>query len=477
MTRGVNTGVSWVAGLLVGAVGMGGLLYGGVVAPRERPPMDREEPALEEASAPAQPPHVVLVVVCTLRRDQLSIYGGHPHVSPSLARWAREGVVFENAYSAAPWTKAAATAVMTGRHAIQVGMIEPGTRSNRRRLASEVTTIAEVFQRAGYFTLGLTANPNTNREFGFAQGFDAYVQATDQWRQGMVKVSGPRMVDLALDELDDREDTTQPVYLRMMILDPHAPMSVGMKDARRWRQQDEEVPARMLKYRHLVNRADRAIGALERGLAERGMDASNTVFALVNDHGEGLRIPDHHGMGHGNLTLSTTVSMPWVMHGAGVAQGRRVGGVASQVDVMPTLLGLAGVESPAVSGQDWTLQVRGAVEDTTREMAFVDTWFQQANRIAVYSVARSCHYDGRADEDLPPQGRRLPQTTCYDQLRDPYQEEPLADQDQRLLDRMHEWRAARLVEYEAFAHKEDVEVDVDLMEQLSALGYVDEGAP
>jgi len=366
---------------------------------------------------------------------------------------------------------------MTGYHAIQVGMIEPDVRSNRRRLAEEVTTLAEVFGGGGYYTLGLTANPNTNREFGFAQGFDAYVQATDQWRDGMVKVSGPKMVDLALKELDDREDTQQPVYLRMMILDPHAPMSVSMKDAKRWRQKEEDVPARMLKYRHLVNRADRAIGALERGLAERGMDASNTVFAVVNDHGEGLRIPVHHGMGHGNLTLSTTVSMPWVMYGAGVAHGGRVGGVASQTDVMPTLLGLAGLEAPPVSGQDWTAQVRGAVAATTRELAFVDTWFQQANRYAAYSVERSCHYDGREDEDLPARGRRLPQTTCYDQTVDPYQMEPLAHVEQSVVDRMHEWRAGRLSEYEAFAHKEDVDLDVDLMEQLSALGYVDEGVP
>jgi arylsulfatase A-like enzyme len=167
--------------------------------------------------------------------------------------------------------------------------------------------------------------------------------------------------------------------------------------------------------------------------------------------------------------------MPWVMHGVGVAQGQRVGGVASQVDVMPTLLGLAGLEAPTLTGQDWTPQARGAMAATTRDVAFVDTWFQQANRFAGYSVERSCHYDGRGAEDLPAQGRRLPQTTCYDQILDPYQMEPLGHEDESLLGRMHEWRAERLSEYEAFEHKEDVQVDVDLMEQLSALGYVDEG--
>ena len=467
-----------VVGFICGALAAATLIYSGALPSREATGPEAGEASEAIAKRPVEAsPHIVLVVVCTLRRDQVSVYGGPADLTPTLAEWAREGAVFEHAYSAAPWTKAASTAIMTGHHAIQVGMIEPESGANRRRLSDEVTTLAEVFQGAGYFTLGLTANPNTNREFGFDQGFDTYVQATDQWREGMVKVSGPRMAELALDALDAREDQDTPVYLRMMILDPHAPLSVGMKEARRWKVDGEEVPARMLKYRHLVHRADRAIAVLEKGLEARGMDRSNTVFMVVSDHGEGLRMPVHHGMGHGNLTFSTTVSMPWIAVGAGVAKGHRVGGAASQVDVMPTLLGLAGLQAPDVQGLDWSSQLIGKEQDTTRDVAFVDTWFQQANRWAGYTAERSCHYDGRPDEALPAQGRRLPQTSCYDQRSDPYQESPLATLDEGLLEQMHGWREARMEEYRAFTSKEDVEVDVDLMEQLSALGYVDEAAP
>lgn len=478
MTQPRDTFLRGGAGFLCGALVMAALMYGGGLRGGQGDEPDPLEASVSPPARPADaPPNVVLVVVCTLRRDQVSVYGAPEDLTPTLAAWAREGAWFEHAYSAAPWTKAASTAIMTGHHAIQVGMIEPGAGSNRRRLSDEVTTLAEVFQGAGYFTLGLTANPNTNREFGFHQGFDTYVQATDQWREGMVKVSGPRMAALALEALDEREDLTRPVYLRLMILDPHAPLSVGMKEARKWKGEGEEVPARMLKYRHLVHRADRAVSLLEEGLAARGMDRSNTVFMVVNDHGEGLRIPVHHGMGHGNLTFSTTVAMPWIAVGAGVAAGHRVGGVASQVDVMPTILGLAGIQAPEVQGRDWSEQLRGDQEVTTREVAYVDTWFQSANRLAGYTPERSCHHDGRSDDALPEQGRRLPQTSCYDQRTDPYQERPLETLDEALLERMHGWREARMDEYRAFTGKEDVEVDVDLMEQLSALGYVDEGAP
>ena len=108
-------------------------------------------------------------------------------------------------------------------------------------------------------------------------------------------------------------------------------------------------------------------------------------------------------------------------------------------------------------------------------MAFVDTWFQEANRIGAYTVMRSCHHDARSAETLPSTGRRLPQTACYDQIADPYQSVPLEELDDTLVDQIHAWRSARLEEYMAFTPKQDTRMDVDLMEQLSALGYVDEG--
>ncbi|MFT4621636.1 MAG: arylsulfatase A-like enzyme [Myxococcota bacterium] len=429
-------------------------------------------PASAPTMVPGEPverPNVVLVIVCTLRKDQLSFYGGHPAASPFLAGLAEQGAVFDDAYDAAPWTKAASTAIMTGHHAVQVGMVEPGTGSNRRRLADEVNTLAEAFDGAGYWTIGLTANPNTNAVFGFHQGFDDYVEATDLWRSGMVKVSGRKVASLALEAVDRRSDPESPLYLRMMILDPHEPIKVSARDARAFR--DDDTPARIARYRAMVARMDEAVEDLWVGLEERGFDRSNTVLALINDHGEGLSFPRHHGIGHGNLTFSSTVSMPWLVYGAGIAQHHRIGGVASQIDVMPTLLGLAGVEGYDGPGRDWSAQARGAAR-TDLDAAYVDTWFQGASRAAVYTPEVSCHRDFRTPEQLGDKVRKLSPLACYAHS-DPYQRSELPAVDDPAVAMLDTWRAERLEEYEAFPFKADALMSRAMKDQLEALGYID----
>lgn len=477
---------SQLLGVFFGGVLVGASLTWWVVRPQPRGQRLAAPPGAAKAEHPAEPlparaaaavpgaaverPNVVLVIVCTLRKDQLSFYGGHPSASPFVGGLAAQGAVFDHAWDAAPWTKAASTAIMTGHHAIQVGMVEPAEGSNRRRLGDEVNTLAEAFDGAGYWTIGLTANPNTNAIFGFDQGFDSYVEATGLWREGAVKTSGRKVASLALRAVDARQDREAPLYLRMMILDPHEPIRLDAGEARPFKV--EGTPARVAKYQAMVARMDQAVKDLWQGLEERGFDASNTVLALVNDHGEGLSFPRHHGVGHGNLTFSSTVGMPWVVYGAGVAQGHRIGGVASQVDVMPTLMGLAGISGYDGPGFDHTAAVRGAAE-TEREKAYVDTWFQGASRAAVYTEERSCHKDFRTAEQLGTKVRRLPPQSCYDQQADPYQRTPLEPLDETLVTDLVAWREARREEYEAFGDKADALMSRAMKEQLTALGYVD----
>ena len=131
--------------------------------------------------------NVVLIVGCTVRRDQVGVYGGPAGVTPFLDRFATQGTVFEDPIAAAPWTRAAGAAIHTGRHALSVGLVEPGPGLNERRLPADVDTIAERFASAGYHVIGGTSNPNLNQVFGFGQGFSAYVEPAQTWKQDRAK--------------------------------------------------------------------------------------------------------------------------------------------------------------------------------------------------------------------------------------------------------------------------------------------------
>ncbi|NCG19137.1 MAG: sulfatase-like hydrolase/transferase, partial [Rhodobacterales bacterium] len=193
---------------------------------------------------PPAPTHVVLVIVCTMRKDQLTPYGGAKRATPGLARLAESGSLFESAFDAAPWTKAASTALWTGKHAITIGMTEPGEMRSLRVLPPEETTLAEHLHNAGYFTAGVTGNPNTSATFGFDQGFDEYY-AGKTWNMGGGHPSGRQTFSVLLEELDKRPEG-KPVFLQAMLLDPHEPVNVSANEIQSFKERG--LPREVSKY-------------------------------------------------------------------------------------------------------------------------------------------------------------------------------------------------------------------------------------
>ena len=79
------------------------------------------------AGADANAPDVVVVLLDTLRADALSIYGADREVAPFLSGMARQGTVFERAWSTSTWTAPATASVLTGcypdRHGVTRGFL------------------------------------------------------------------------------------------------------------------------------------------------------------------------------------------------------------------------------------------------------------------------------------------------------------------------------------------------------------------
>ncbi len=413
--------------------------------------------------APTPPTHVVLVIVCTMRKDQLTPYGGHKRVTPGLSRLATTGALFESAYDAAPWTKAASTALWTGKHAVTIGMTEPSDQRNLRILPEQETTLAEHLHDAGYFTAGVTGNPNTSATFGFDQGFDEY-HSGKLWSDGGGHPSGTQVIAALLQQLDEAP-ADKPVFLQAMMLDPHEPIKVSREEFRPFTE--EGLPKHVAKYRAALHQTDNTISQLWTALSDRGYTPENTLRIVVNDHGEGLKWPNHHGKGHGNMTYQSTVAMPWILNGPGVAQDHRIGGVASQVDLVPTVLGLLGLEGYEGPGRDWTAQV-GGVARTDRTWAYVDTWFRQSSKAAIYSEAQHCHRNFSKREGTP-------DINCYDIAEDPNALRPLPLVDPAMSAALQQWRAQGVTAATDYPHTREAKLSSTEKQMLEALGYTEHG--
>ena len=125
-----------------------------------------QDPALVLADRP----HVVLIVIDTLRADHLGAYGYPRPTSPQIDRLASEGVRFDNVIATSSWTLPSVASLFTS----QPPSVHKANRWGRK-LDPEMTTFVERLQASGYATVGFSGNfvhiTGKNR---FDQGFDHF---------------------------------------------------------------------------------------------------------------------------------------------------------------------------------------------------------------------------------------------------------------------------------------------------------------
>jgi len=416
------------------------------------------------------PPNIVVILGCTLRRDQLTPYGGHPKASPFLDELRASGTLFSDTIASSSWTKESSTAIFTGHQAAHVGMTEPGRRHSKRILPDALTTLAEHLQDAGYDTWGVTANPHLNSVYGFAQGFDAYEDTSSRGFSVRKKISGIDVVEKGLALLDSRSpaEVQPPFYMQLVLIDPHQPTKLKPAEVKVF--QEPGVSERLAEYRTNVRKVDKALRKLDRGLRSRGYTPENTLFVLVADHGEGLNLPDHHRQQHGRVLYRSLTSVPWILRGPGVAEDHVVSGLASHLDFLPTILGIAGLDPGLeLTGHSWATAVAGWWSSTDRHRAFTETWYFGANRAAVVSDGIACQRDWGSvsiGDDTFVEG-------CFDRFEDPDWAVPI-DVDEELMAELNAWRAAGDDAYDTVGAAADAEDVVGTREQLEALGYVED---
>ena len=123
-------------------------------------------------------PNIVLIGIDSLRADHMSGYGYHRLTTPHIDRFAREGTLFENLYSAHIPTTSAYGSMLTWMDVFSTQVV---ALRHRGGLREEIKTLPEILREAGYDTscVGFTGNPSS-------RGFDKYLDypAWGSWNTG-----------------------------------------------------------------------------------------------------------------------------------------------------------------------------------------------------------------------------------------------------------------------------------------------------
>ena len=306
----------------------------------------------------AQAPNVLLVTIDTFRADRVGI-----GVAPAIDRVAASGVRFTAARTTVPLT-------LPSHASIHTGLLPPahGVRENGASLADAHQTLAPMLKAAGYDTAAFVGAYVLDRRFGLAPGFDTYDDQIPRDPNATERLDAERpasaVVDRALAWLSARTRDHGPFFLWLHLYDPHAPYEPPAEyRARAQTPYDGEIAFADAQLARLLD-ALRAQGQLDR-----------TLIVVAGDHGEGLG--DHGERTHGMLLYDSTLRVPLIVAGPGVAAGRRAEAV-SLVDIAPTILRAAGIAAPRV------MQGRDLLATTVRLKA--DTTYDGKVDAAVRSV-------------------------------------------------------------------------------------------
>jgi arylsulfatase A-like enzyme len=344
-------------------------------------------------SGPARP-NLLLLVWDTTRSDRLQPYGHERETSPGLARLAEESLVFTDALSASTFTFTSHLSMLTG--------VTPNTHGahllDMTYDPARATSIAEVLKAQGYRTGAFVGTDVLAGRTGMRAGFDVYDDAVDpavcdtwawrlvhdlqslaaklvpalrlngrpHWIQDFQRPGG-EVLENALAFV--RRDDPRPWFCFVNLYDahwPYLPEGPGRELVRpyegpvdgflfrsdRWEEGYEIQPE---DARHVADLYEAEIHDLDQLVADflddLDLELGSTAVLMTSDHGEGL---GEHGTWNHDDVREPQVRVPLLLRlPAANPGGRRVEAPASGIDVMPTLLSLAGVAVPdGVEGLD-----------------------------------------------------------------------------------------------------------------------------
>ncbi len=359
-------------------------------------------------------PNILIVILDATRADSCSCYGAERTTTPHLDRLAAQGVLYEQAISAAPWTLPAVASILTGLFPSQLGIHQ------NRRLPVGAPTLAELLGAAGYATFAISGNSWFSTDFGLPRGFGTmhklwqWVQLQDDITQISIAEGAPdvniklaaiqRMVQGNLfanaanflyyrfvQKIDDGASRTiaplrhwvaqqsdgQPWFAFVHFLEAHLPYTPPKSWMNRFARQPkraadlraadqngvflrhnagldqlsgDDLEAWKDLYHAEVAYQDHYLGRLLSWLEESGQ-AENTCVIVLADHGENL---GEHGLVNHLYSLhDTLIRVPLVIHHPRFFYGgHRVTNQVQTLDIFATALSLAGIEPPPTGSQN-----------------------------------------------------------------------------------------------------------------------------
>ena len=438
--------------------------------------------------------------------------------TPRLEAFTHDAVLFEHGFAQASWTKPSFATIFTSLYPE-----EHKAYSKSASLPSNVTTVAEALRDGGYYTVGMPNNPNTSAYFGFDQGHIEY-QSLEPRRVLGATASATRLTiyeilrrvagiveskilrrplnvrdfyrpaedvtDTFVQWLDGNRPADAPFYAYLHYMDPHDPFMAPEAKGGGFARRDMPHPGPSLDkamedaYIHEIEHMDEYMGKLLDLLKEKGL-YDNALIVVTGDHGEEFH--DHGGWWHGQTLYDELIHVPYIIKLPGnLHGGTRNGDMARHIDLMPTILQLAGVSIPKAAAGIPLFDAAGNPTNSTITESYAHNELESNHGVAVRTRDMKLIYMDEGTKYY----RNLPPAELYNIETNPHEQ-----WDQNLIDAPDSGEALRNLRgkleghYAAITAEESAEVSGNgapaaeaatvegpsgqQLEQLEALGYLE----
>ena len=306
---------------------------------------------------------LIIYVQDALRADHMSCYGYFRKTTPHIEKFCEESVVFTRAYAQSTWTRTSATTLLTSLYPSVLGI--EGIDSV---FPSVCPTLPAILRRAGFYTIGLSANPNISSYYGYARGFNKFIDlflsknlkkisySSTPRREKVERIKSRRIVFPRGEEINNYLKSNlkelikykKNLFIFIWALDTHEPFNppyrkfsihnkrkeISVRDFRKLKTKEDRKELINL-YDDEILYVDYCFNEFIEILKEHSI-YDDSLIIFTSDHGQLLL---EHGMiGHGHIPYEPTLRIPLIIKFPYQKFKAKVNEPVGLIDILPTII-------------------------------------------------------------------------------------------------------------------------------------------
>lgn len=321
-----------------------------------------------------KPKHIIVIDICSLRADHMSTYGYERKTTPHIDSFADEATTFDNFWTQSGWCLPNMATMLTGTRPEVHKMTYINT-----KLASSVTTLAQILGDNGYTTGGFSGSrylvPNT---YGLEKGFDTFTDPYTSKDVAMGSASYHENRPAVEKWIGDNKDNS--FFLYVTIDDLHSPYSHSddpnlfdpeydgilnkvsadllfdriyngestvnddpktVAAVQEFKKDPKNLANLIARYDAGVLQVDEMVGGLLQTLKDKGVWDDSLI--IITSH-QGEQLGEHGQLGHINGIYEPILRVPLLVRYPGVADdGATISALTERIDIPSTVLDAAGL--------------------------------------------------------------------------------------------------------------------------------------